>query len=154
MTDGQTVDQAPGTDQSTSAETPVIQVLDTDGQSNTSESIVTAKVYPTIPDENGYFFENADDDADGIFTKVYANGNKVKKTTLPASKAVAIVHELLGKDTKEIAKFMDKDPEKYQMASVTVATTIDEKRQTFEFYERMKMKDYNRILAMYQDLNF
>ena len=110
--------------------------------------------YPTAPDTDGYFIETADDAELEIFTKVHTNGNKVKKVKLPSCGKEAIVRELTGKDTKEITRFMGKDTERYQMASITVATTIDGVKQPIEIFESMKLKDLNRILSIHSDLNF
>jgi len=112
------------------------------------------KVYPTAPDAEGFYFKDTEDEEQAIFSKDYPNGNKIKKTNLPSSGLEAVVRELLGKDTKEITRHMDKDTERYQMAAITAATTIGGNKQTFEFFENMKLKDFNRLLSMYQDLNF
>lgn len=110
--------------------------------------------YPTTPDADGFFTANEDDASMNILTKNYDNGNIVKQATLPKSKQVAVVRELIAADTKDVSRFMDKDPEKYQMASITAATTLDGNKQPIEVIEKMKMSDYNILISMYQDLNF
>lgn len=113
----------------------------------------TENTFPTTADADGFFIESDSDNVMNIYTKLYENGNKVKKVTLSTGK-VAIVRELLGEETKNITRFMDKDPERYQMAGITVATKVDDQLQPIEFYEKMKMRDFNKLLSMYQDLNF
>ncbi|SHN45935.1 hypothetical protein [Chitinophaga sp. CF418] len=110
--------------------------------------------YPTTTDADGFFFADEADAEMKIYTKVYDNGNKIKKTTLPTSGKIAVVRELIAKETKDVARFMDKDAERYQMAGVAVATTLDGSRVAFEVIEMLKWKDYQRLLAMHTDLNF
>jgi hypothetical protein len=114
----------------------------------------TEVTYPTEPNAEGFYYENAEDAAMEILTKVYENENMIKQTTLPKTKQVAVVRELSGKDQKEISRFMGKDPERYQLAALTVATTLDGQRQPIEVIEKLKMKDFSRVMSMYQDLNF
>lgn len=115
---------------------------------------VKKRIYPSPESDDGFFVETESDDELKIFTKVYPNGNKVKKIFLPLMKKTVLVRELIAKDTKEIFRFMDKDQEKYTMAAITVGSTVDDSKQPFEFYEKMKMKDYNLIVIMFSDLNF
>lgn len=122
--------------------------------SNQSTEEVKEQQFPTLPDAEGYYYENQTDLEMGITTKVYENGNKIKSTVLPACGKTAVIRELLARDSKDVARFMDKDPEKYQMASITVATTLDGEKQPIEVIAVLKMKDYSRLLSMYQDLNF
>ena len=118
-----------------------------------NETPVT-KIYPTQPDADGYYFEDESDEGAGIKTKVYENGNKIKTVVLPSSSKTVVVRELIGKDTKEVSRFMGGDQERYPMAIATVATTIDGTKQIFEYFEQLKMKDYTLILSMCKDLNF
>lgn len=111
-------------------------------------------VYPTAQDAEGFYFESADDQDAGISTKVYENGSRVKQCKLPVSGKMAVIRELRAKDTKEISRFMNKDAEKYQMAAITVALTLDGSKVPYELVESMLLKDYNRVMSMYSDLNF
>lgn len=112
-----------------------------------------AQTFPTAPDENGYFFESQQDQEGEIRTKVYDNDNKTKTITLRKGQ-VAVMRELTGKDTKHVQRFMNQDQEKYTMAGIAVATSIDGKPETFEFFEALKWKDTNRLIIMFGDLNF
>ncbi|MDI3319991.1 hypothetical protein [Pinibacter soli] len=123
-------------------------------QASTTTATEPAVTYPTTPNAEGFFYESEEDSEIGILTKIYPNGNKIKKVLLPKCGRIAVVRELTGNDNKEIAKFMGKDVEKYQSASLTIATTIDGQRETFEFFNSLKLKDYNRLLAIHSDLNF
>lgn len=118
------------------------------------QSTETKIVYPTAHDAEGFYFADEQDAELKIYTKIYPNGNKVKKTDLPCCGKTAVVRELLAKDTKDIVRFMDKDPERYQMAGVAVATTFDGGKVAYEVIEGLKMKDYQRLLGMHTDLNF
>lgn len=117
---------------------------------NTSEGIK----YPTDPDVDGFFVESKQDSDYSIFTKVYENGNKVKRSTLPRSDKVAILRELKASDQTRITRFMGEDPEKYQMAAITVATKFDGSDLPIEMVAELKMKDYVVLATMYQGLNF
>ncbi|MBV7529036.1 hypothetical protein [Chitinophaga sp. sic0106] len=110
--------------------------------------------YPTSVDADGFFIESDEDDELGIQTKVYDNANRVKRATLPVCGKIAVVRELLAKDTKDIARFTDGDAEKYQIASVVASTTLDSMKQPIDVIENLKLKDYTRILAMHTALNF
>lgn len=110
--------------------------------------------YPTAPDADGFYTESADDQLLDIQTKVYDNGNKIKKTILKSINKTAVVRELIAKETKDIQRYMGKDEEKYMTAGVCVSTSIDGAKETFEFFETMKMKDSNKLISMFQDLNF
>ncbi|MCM5528967.1 hypothetical protein [Parasegetibacter sp. NRK P23] len=112
------------------------------------------KIYPTTPNENGDFFESLEDEEMGIQTHSYENGSKVKKCKLPASGFDVVVRQLRGKDSKMITRFTNGDAEKYQMAAMTIATTVNGKNETMEFYEELYMKDFATIMAMVGDLNF
>jgi len=101
-----------------------------------------ATTFPTAPDADGFFYETEDEQEMGIETKIHKNDNKVKRAVLDGGK-IAIVRELTGKDQ-----------EKYTMSGIAVATTINESKQTYEFFEAMKMKSYNKLLAMFYALNF
>ena len=115
------------------------------------ENVLT---YPTPPDVDGFFYESEDDFSQDIFTKIYPNGNKIKKTLLPHCKKEAIIRELIARETKEVARYMNKDPEKYQLACITVSLSLNGEKQPIEDIENLKMKDFTRIMGMYQDLNF
>jgi hypothetical protein len=112
------------------------------------------KVYPLQPDAEGFYFEDAGDEELDITTKLYDNGAKVKKILLPSCGKLAIVRSLKAKDSKLIARFTAGDQEKYLMASVTVATTLDGAALPFEKFEDLSLKDYTRLCSMNNDLNF
>jgi hypothetical protein len=119
-----------------------------------TQSTETKVTYPTLPDSEGFFFESDTDQSMQIYTKVYENGNKVKKVVLPFLGKTAVVRELLAKDTHVITRHMGGDQEKYNMACITVATTFDGDPLPIEVISVLKMKDYSRLLSMYQDINF
>ena len=122
-----------------------------DQSTETKETTVS---FPTTPDAEGFYYENQADQEQGITTKVYENDSKVKRAMLPGCKKLALVRELRATDTKEIRRFMDSDKEKYELAAITVATTLDGEKQPFEVIGALKMKDYTRVSSMYSDLNF
>ncbi len=121
-----------------------------------NESVKPTIIYPTTPeaDADGFFIQNEDDAANNVFTKVYENGNKVKKTELPVSKKTAIVRELIGRDTIELSRYMNGKQERYNTAMITMAATIDGVKKTYEEIDDLKMKDYQALLALCGELNF
>jgi hypothetical protein len=109
---------------------------------------------PSKSDTNdGYFFETEIDRELGIRTKLFDNGNRTKTVSLFDGKT-AVVRELTGRDTKSISRYQGQDQERYMIAAVAVATTIDGKAEIFEYFEGMKLKSLNKLIAMFQDLNF
>jgi hypothetical protein len=117
--------------------------------SNETEQVT----FPTQQDEQGFFFENADDKEDGILTKQYDNGGKVKKTSLSTGEEVQ-VRRLKGRENAEIKKYMGEDSDKYITAGITVASQVNGKKETFEFFDDLWMSDYNKLTGIYKDLNF
>lgn len=120
----------------------------------TIQSTETKIIYPTTPDAEGFFFESEGDAAMEIYTKVYENGNKIKRALLPASRKIAVVRELLARDSQLITRHMGREQEKYNLACITVAATFDGNLLPIEEISVLKMKDYSRLLSMYQDINF
>jgi aspartate/glutamate racemase len=110
-------------------------------------------IYPSTPDADGFYFENDEEMTVGVMTKKYENGNIVKRVIFPDGKT-AIVRELTGKDQKLINRFSNQDEEKIMLAGVTVATTVDGKQETYEFFEAMKLKMLNRLMFCFRELNF
>lgn len=121
---------------------------------NVQETTEEVKNYPTAADADGFFFENADDEILDIRTKVYDNGNKIKSVLLKSINKTAVVRELIAKETKDIQRYMGGDKEKYLQAGICTATTIDGNKETFEFFDTIKFKDYQKLMSMFQDLNF
>lgn len=132
-------------------QTSGVNVIPPSGDSSVSNPQI---IYPTTPDQDGFFIESADDAEMEISTKVYDNGNKVKKCFLPACCKTAVVRELIAKDSKEIARFSAGNSEQYQLACVTVATTFDGEKLPFEAIEVLKYRDYTRLITMWQSINF
>jgi hypothetical protein len=122
-----------------------------------NENVIADKeipAYPTCPDADGFYYESEEDKTLGILTKIYENGSKVKQAVLPQCGKTAVVRELTAKETKDIQRYMGNDKDAFLMSAITVATTIDGEKQPFEFFDGLKMKDYNRVMSMYGDLNF
>jgi len=76
------------------------------------------------------------------------------KTLILANGDIAVVRQLKGKDAKEIERYTGKNIEKHKTASITVSTTVNDKKETFEYYEDLLLKDYGRLVSMFSDLNF
>lgn len=109
--------------------------------------------YPTKPGADGFYFENSEEQAIGVETKVYDNGNLVKRAKLSNGK-VAVIRELLGKDNKDIFKTIGDKSDGFLNASIACATKIDDQPVLMEDIDFMKMKDVNKLTAMHQALNF
>lgn len=115
---------------------------------------VAKPTYPTSPDTEGFFYEDETDKETGIETKIYDNGLKIKRAHLPHSKRLATVRTLKAKETAEITRLMDKNPERYQTAMVTVATTLDAKKAIIEDVEDLTFKDFQVLMIMNSAINF
>ena len=109
--------------------------------------------FPSSPDAEGFYFESSDDAEMGVMTRKYENGNLVKRVIDKDGK-VFIVRELSGRDQKHITRFADGEKEKVVLAGLTVATTVDGKPETFEYFEGMKMKFLNKLVYAHTELNF
>lgn len=109
--------------------------------------------FPTPVDADGYFFYEETDKELGIRTKVFENGNTTKTVSLSDGK-MAVIRELTGRDMKAISRYQGQDQERYMLSAIAVATTIDGKPETFEYFEGMKLKSLNRLMAMFQSINF
>ena len=110
--------------------------------------------YPTIPDADGFYYENEVEFGLDILTKSYENGNMVKKSLLPRCGKTAIVRELLGKDNDIIRNYMGEVESLYQYAAITTATLFDGGKLAIDEVRSLKLKDFNRLLIMHQALNF
>jgi len=121
---------------------------------NNSQSSGEGNIYPTAPNADGFYYDNAGDELNGVATRRYENGSKVKSVVLPECGKTAVIRSLKAKDTKEIARFMNKDPEAYMMAAVTVAVTLNGEKQPIEVIAELPLKDYNLLMEMNGDLNF
>ena len=118
------------------------------------------KNYPTTPNKEGFYFENAEEEEKGIATKEYENGNVVKQVTLKGGR-IAIIRELLAKDVmkaREIAGIKDdknpKNGENLQYALVHLSVTIDGATILPHDVAKMKAKDFGIIMGISSDLNF
>lgn len=112
------------------------------------------KVYPTPPDQDGFYFETENEEIMGIQTKEYENGNLVKKVPLRKGK-FATVRELDRKELRkvyEIAGGNDKD--RLVSALIAMSTKIDDQELIMEDVLEYKAKDYSRLSLAAQALNF
>jgi len=115
---------------------------------------VENKLYPTQPNNDGFFYENEGDEAMGILTKEYENGHKVKQLQLSTGKT-AIVRELMGKEVLKYQRLAEGDREKVLPAMMAIAIKIDGAELLMEDYlEDIKAKDYHKLMLACQDLNF
>jgi hypothetical protein len=109
--------------------------------------------------EKDWHFANPDDTIMGIETAIYKNGNQVKRFTLSDGR-VAVIRELLGKDSMQIDKSVmgennaDLREEKAMHAMFHFAVKVDDKQIPIEDFGTMKMRDYNKIKLAVQSLNF
>ncbi len=107
-----------------------------------------------LPFDDGFMYASEDEKSLGIQTKTYDNGSIVKKVKLPHSKRDALVRMLKAKESVEVSRNMDKDPEKYQMAVITASTTLDGKKAIIEEVKELSFKDYQILMLMNNELNF
>lgn len=112
------------------------------------------KVYPTAPDTDGFFFQDAEEEALGISTKTYEDNGKTVKKVLLSNNRVAIVRELNGAEGIHAKKQTGKDGTKLQEAFAAFATRVDDKPINIDELLAMKAKDCNRITIASSLLNF
>ncbi len=113
-------------------------------------------IYPTLPDSNGFYFEDENEELLNIKTKEYDNGNLIKQVELKKGK-IAIVRELDRKESKkayEIAGEWKEDKDRLATALIAVSTKIDDKEILMEDVLLFKAKEFNRLSIATQSLNF
>jgi hypothetical protein len=115
-------------------------------------------VYPTTPDENGWYYNDAGEKELEIETRQDEDGNTNKRVKLSGGR-VAIVKELTGKENKKAKVIAGKDKELFMPAVVALSTTITDKNgKTVAFVaedlDGWKAKDVNRLTAATSVLNF
>lgn len=99
-----------------------------------------------------FYFADKEDEAMGIETHVYPNGNMIKRVRV--SKGVAVVRELLGVDMTDVERLTDGDQGKVFPAMIAVATKIEGQGIVMEDVLQYKAKDYNRLKIAVSALNF
>lgn len=112
----------------------------------------TKKTYP-IDLEDGYQFLDETDEAMGIASKKYENGNEVKRIKLSDGR-IATVRELPAWEMEESEKFHENKANQVTMGVATMCTQIDGKNVAFEDLKFMKGKDWNKIKVACATLNF
>lgn len=109
--------------------------------------------------EKDWHFADANDQAMGVETAIYPNGNHVKRSTLSTGQMV-IARELSGRDMMDIDKQISasKDhgamEENYMICLFHYAVKIDGKQLPMEDFEKLKGRDYNKIKILVQSINF
>ena len=113
------------------------------------------KTYPAAPDEQGYYFENQDDETAGILTKDYDNGSAIKKVALSNGKE-AIIRKLKGRDFVETKRRIEADRTlDFETVNMSIATRIDGKTEPPEYYlDDLYQEDYSTLMVAYGRLNF
>lgn len=97
---------------------------------------------------------DASDETMGVETKVYPNGNLVKRVTLKDGRK-AIVRELAAWEIEEEAsKYHNNDKNLVELAMATIATKIDDQKIAFEDLKFLKARDWNRIKYANALINF
>lgn len=107
----------------------------------------------TTNEELKFYFADKDDEAMGIETYVYPNGNMIKRLKLSTGKT-AVVRELKGVDMTEVEKLTDGDTSKVFPAIIATATKLDGTFIVMEDVLQYKAKDYNRLKIAASALNF
>jgi uncharacterized protein YbjQ (UPF0145 family) len=109
-------------------------------------------MYPKTTTD-GFEYSDESEEALGIETKTYENGNLVKRVKLTDGR-IAIIRELNGKDVELSSRIHGNDKDKVLMAMCSVATRINENAIVIEDLELMKAKDYQKIRIACALLNF
>lgn len=115
------------------------------------------KVYPTVADADGWFFESEGQEVLGIETR-NEDDDVFKKVQLSKGR-VAILRELTGKETATASKMAGKNPDNMLNAYIAIGTTIFDKdgnavKFVMEDIAGWKAKDSNRLQVACQQLNF
>lgn len=123
-----------------------------------SNELTLIKTYPTEPDQDGYYFENEDEEQMEVRTKKYENGNRVKIYNITNGNE-CVTRELNGHDAIN-AQMQSKDKkgnpqqEKYMASCAASATKVNGKDISLPELLAMKLRDYNTITAVNNMLNF
>jgi hypothetical protein len=112
----------------------------------------TETIYPK-PTTDDYCFLDETDEAMGVETKKYENGNEVKRVTLSSGK-IAQVRELKAWEMEESSRLHQNDKEKITMAVAALSTTIDDVKVVYEELRQMKGKDWLKIKYAVALINF
>lgn len=121
--------------------------------------MANSKVNGTDITKPEWFFENSDDELMQVETKVYENGNKVKRVKLSTGK-YAQARELTGKDMRKVDQISGGKKDEYLPALMITSTVITDEAGgitigiTMEELDDMKGKDYNMIKTLATMLNF
>lgn len=111
-------------------------------------------IYPTPANEDGFFYQNKEEQEAEILTKEYENGSKVKKLTLSNGKE-AFIRMLKGRDFIETKKRIQADnTADVETIGLSLATKIDDKQQPTEYYlDDLYQADYLKLFVAYGALN-
>ncbi len=121
-------------------------------QDNGSDAEV--KTYPTQPNSDGFFFEDEGNEALGIESKVYENGNEIRRVKLSNGK-IAIVRELTGLETGlGVQRLCGDKQENYLFALISIATKVDDTGYTMEEIKEMRGKDFRKLQVASGQVNF
>lgn len=115
------------------------------------------KKYPTQPDTDGFFYEDKDEEARGISTKIYDNNNPVKRVFLSDGRP-AIVRRLKGRDIISAPNLIGNVKEAGQSAIMgaiaAMATKVDNVQLVYEDLLDYWASDYNKISQASLLINF
>lgn len=112
----------------------------------------TEQVFP-LQTEDGFYYADQEDQAMGVETKKYDNGNEVMRIRLSDGR-VALVRELKAWEVEESEKFHENKTKQVVMGLATLATKIDDKTCAFEDFKFMKGRDWVKIKYAVSLLNF
>ena len=99
-----------------------------------------------------FHFATPEDEAAGIETAIYLNGNQVKKFTISTGKNV-IVRELNGKDMLDIDQMASNQAD-YIPMMLHKAVKIEGEHIPMEDFLLLKGKDFNKIKVQAIAINF
>jgi len=116
---------------------------------------VKSRNYPSPADVDGWFTESEDDDQLGVETKVYENnGGKVKRGKLADGREF-VCRELKGRDTIQMSKQTKNDEALMVASMMSMAIKVDGVGYVMEdMLDKFKMKDYTKMSAVCTELNF
>lgn len=106
-----------------------------------------------VEQEPEFTFADAEEEAFGISTAEYPNGNLVKRLNL-SDGSVIVVRELTGYDMQKVETMAGGKQENVVPACMSLAAKINGKLIPMEDYLKLKAKDYNKLKLAVMSLNF
>jgi hypothetical protein len=94
-----------------------------------------------------WFYESSDDQEMGVETKLYDNGQRMRRAKLSTGE-IAVARRLKGKEVSDVNRMMGGDSDRYRNVIIAKCVTIDEKAIVPEDLDEMWMDDVNTLMLL------